>query len=143
MELMSRRAFVGGGVAVAAGGLGLAGAERAVAYVGRLAGPAPGLARSRFMPLVGSLLELRDGGRRASVRLIGVRDLPRSQPANAEHQFSLLFESSGDLDWPQRTYELRAPGLGRVSLFAVPISRPAARRYYEVVVNSPIAGRAA
>ncbi len=138
MDRMSRRAFVGGGVAVAWVGVGLVGLEGAAVAVGRVLAAAPGLTRSRFAPLVGSRLELRDGARKASVRLIGIRDLPGTRPANVERQFSLLFESIGALDWPQQTYELRSPRLGRLSLFAVPMAGGSGGRGYVAVVNNPL-----
>jgi len=76
--------------------------------------------------------------------LIGLGDLPRTRAANVEHQFWLRFESAAALDWPQQTYELRGPGLGKVSLFAVPTGAgPSGGRRYEVVVNNPIEAGAA
>ena len=56
--------------------------------------------------------------------------------AAREHRFSLLFSGPPDLPLTQDTYTFEHAGLGRLTLFIVPVlPREESRQYYEAIFN--------
>ncbi len=133
---LSRRAFVKGGLGLAASTVALAHVETAAALVRQAIGVGPALTRSTFTPVLGSSVKMTDGVASAQLRLVKIRDLTPARRPNDPHAFSLLFQAPTATRLPQKTYAFSAPKLAKVSLFAVPVGAAAAGRFYEVIVNT-------
>jgi hypothetical protein len=159
MSLFTRRQFLtvsaatAGGVVLSGSGLASAAAKApstgaaaaqippspttATASSGGAAGSA--LVRSTFAPLIGQSFELSHGADRFAVVLRGVEDL--RSIADREHCFALAFDGPSDPPLAQAVYDLARGAQVRHSVLVVPVDRGAVRSRYQVVVNSPTAGR--
>ena len=91
--------------------------------------------RSTFEPFIGTTFRLSDGWRTIAVVLRRITDLPGSEPAHREHQFSLLFTSTAGRKLTQETRRLSHPHLDTVSLFVVPVGRRSGSQDYQAIIN--------
>ena len=123
--LLTRRALLAGGSAVLAVTLG----QTVAASAASAKTTGGGLRRSTFTPLRGRTLTAAATGRRASVRLAGIRDV-RGAAAGSEHSFALQFTSRQHL--PDGIYTLTHPRAGAHHLFVSGVG--AGSGHYEAVV---------
>ncbi len=139
-QRIPRRAFLVGVAAVGAGAVGLGAARR-------LAGPDPEpvagpgldrLTRAAFAEHLGSAFRIcLAGGRPVDVELAEARELPAAgrRPPELRAPFALLFRGRGAAALPQDTYRLEHAALGTLSLFIVPVGRPADGVRYEAIIG--------
>jgi hypothetical protein len=86
--------------------------------------------RRRFRPLLRARFHLVGGGRRATVRLVRISDLPgAARGHNGCYALTFKARKAGP---PQGTYTLRRRGFRATTLFVVPDEH---HRTYEAIVN--------
>ena len=135
---LSRRAFLAGGVSLAA----LGAVAVAVPGVGatRLQAPsAPGLAmrRSTFLPLVGETFDVVHEQGSLAVVLHEISDLKPAVEPRAEEQFSLIFTDARLRPALQQgTYGIMHARRGRIALFVAPVDRRQRAQYYQAIINN-------
>lgn len=154
--LLSRRAFLVGGVAATAASallrpaFGHHTASSAAGAVGSST-TAP-LALATFAPLVGSTFVVSAGGRRVPIVLDEAvrtpRQSPMSRPVPASgvapgEQFSLLFRGSAAHRVPAAIHTLHHPDLGSFALYLQPVGRGLKGQDYEATVDRRRASRPA
>lgn len=98
------------------------------------------LSRQAFAAAVGTDFDVHVGAMQtATVRLVSVTDLvtPPGSPAPAPGRegYSLVFGGAAKHSFPQGTYTLDHPRLGRLPLFLVAVGPTGSSTSYEAVVN--------
>lgn len=127
---ISRRAFVRGGVSLAA----LSAVPAGLLTRGAVARGGP-WARSRFMPFVGATFRMTGAGHKVDVVLDDVRDLkPALRPAD-EKRFLLLFSAARDHEPADGIRRFRNAKFGQIDLFVSPIGPGSESVNYQVIIN--------
>jgi hypothetical protein len=139
---LSRRKFITGIGAAAAGAALLAIGGRRLLNARLSKVPGEALARSMFAGRVGEIFQVRpEVSAPHPLRLAAVRDLAAAArneaqtSADKQRSFSLLFSGPIDLMIEQGTYRFEHDRLGTFSLFIVPMAPGEDARYYEAIFN--------
>lgn len=99
--------------------------------------------QSTFAPYVNTEFRVRlNASKVRSIKLVEVKDYMNASSQGAmsgsgEERFSLFFTSPADKSFPQNTYEVEHPALGKFLLFLVPVGMhtEGGRQYFEAAFN--------
>jgi len=136
----SRRDFLKKGSLVAlAAGVPISFAEQAMARTTTVGSHGSLLTKNAFAPLLDTDFVVNSTGRKVTLRLMQVSDLPRATHLHSKPDkegFSLLFAGDRSKALKQNTYSIEHEKLGGFHFLLTPtMSSDKSHLYYEVVVN--------
>jgi hypothetical protein len=134
----SRRDFLKKGSLVALfAGIPLGFAEKIIAKETYTPSNTLGLSQAEFRRELNTSFDIRFGNKKASVKLVDVKDLRRKGTRNSVKEcFGLRFRGDHANSLNQNTYVIEHKNLGQFSLLLVPIGvNDKSAPYYEAIIN--------
>jgi hypothetical protein len=97
--------------------------------------------RTTFAPLLNTEFQIHGDPEKVKVKLVEVGDAAATKTSaeraarTRSESFSLVFKGSASQRLPQNNYTIEHAGIGKFSLFLVPVGRGKKGRHYQAIIN--------